>query len=116
MKKSILVLVLHFFIFNSSYAQHKGNYNDEDFKISRQNIALSGNANIYNPAVQQQINKILNPSSNVINDVKALQNVKAVTYTAAFTLSQIRTTAAETKSPVSYNQLTLQTTPYVYIE
>ncbi len=101
MKKSILVLVLHFFIFNSSYAQHKGNYNDEDFKISRQNIALSGNANIYNPAVQQQINKILNPSSDVIIDVKALQNVKAVTYTAVFNLSQIGTTAEETNSLIN---------------
>jgi hypothetical protein len=95
MKKSILVLVFLIFILIPSFAQHKGNYNDQDFQISRQNIALSGNANIYNPTIQQQLNKILNPSSNLIIDVKALQNVKAVTYTGVFNLSQIGATAEE---------------------
>jgi uncharacterized protein YggE len=56
---------------------------------------LSGNANIYNPTIQQQLNKILNPSSNITIDVKALQNVKAVTYTGVFNLSQIGATAEE---------------------
>ena len=83
------------------FAQHLGNFNNEDFKLSRQNIALSGNANIYNPAVQQQIHKVLNPSSNLIIDVKALQNVKAFTYTAVFNLSQIGATAEETNSLIN---------------
>ena len=95
MKHLILVAVFNLFILTPSFAQHMGNYNNDDFQISRQNIALSGNANIYNPTVQQQINKVLNPSANLIIDVKALQNVKAVTYTAVFNLSQIGQTAEE---------------------
>lgn len=95
MKKLILIIVFQLFTLTSSFAQHLGNYNDEDFKLSRQNIAMSGNAAIYNPAVQQQINKILNPSNVLTIDVKALQNVQAATYTAVFNLSQIGETAEE---------------------
>ncbi|MEZ4803295.1 MAG: SIMPL domain-containing protein [Gelidibacter sp.] len=95
MKKSILLAVIFFFILLPTFAQHLGNYNNDDFQISRQNIAMSGNANIYNPTIQQQINKILNPSNVLTIDVKALQNVKAVTYTAVFNLSQIGETAEE---------------------
>lgn len=94
-KQIFLVTVFQLFIL-TSFSQHLGNFNNEDYKLSRQNIAMSGNANIYNPTVQQQINKILNPSSVLTIDVKALQNVKAVTYTAVFNLSQIGTTAEET--------------------
>lgn len=101
MKKSILLTVLQLFILCPLYAQHLGNFNNEDFKLSRQNIAMSGNANIYNPTVQQQINKVLNPSNILTIDVKALQNVKAVTYTAVFNLSQIGETAAEANSLIN---------------
>jgi uncharacterized protein YggE len=99
-KHLILIIVLQISIL-STFAQHLGNYNNEDFKLSRQNIAMSGNANIYNPTVQQQINKVLNPSNVLTIDVKALQNVKAVTYTAVFNLSQIGTTAEETNSLIN---------------
>lgn len=95
MKKLILIVVFQLFILYATFAQHLGNYNNEDFQISRQNIAMSGNAAIYNPTVQQQINKVLNPSNVLFIDVKALQNVKAVTYTAVFNLSQIGETAEE---------------------
>ncbi len=94
MKQLILLVGFQLFVL-SLFAQHLGNFNNEDFKLSRQNIAMSGNANIYNPTVQQQINKILNPSSTITIDVKALQNVKAVTYTGVFNLSQIGATAEE---------------------
>ena len=50
-----LLLILIFF--GNVTAQHKGNYD----QISRQNVLHSGNATIYNPTVQQQINKILIP-------------------------------------------------------
>ncbi|MGS2727557.1 SIMPL domain-containing protein [Psychroserpens sp. BH13MA-6] len=86
---SILLIVSYFATTN---AQHKGNYD----LISRQNVLHSGNANIYNPTVQQQINKILNPSTTVFIDVKALQNVEATTYTAIFNVSQIGPTADST--------------------
>ncbi|MGJ8591082.1 MAG: SIMPL domain-containing protein [Aquaticitalea sp.] len=99
-KQNILVIVFQVFVM-TTVAQHLGNYNNEDFKLSRQNIALSGNANIYNPTVQQQINKVLNPSNVLTIDVKALQNVKAVTYTAVFNLSQIGTTAEETNNLIN---------------
>jgi uncharacterized protein YggE len=95
MKKSIFITAILTIIHISFYAQHLGNYNNDDFQISRQNIALSGNAAIYNPTIQQQINKVLNPSNILTIDVKALQNVKAVTYTAVFNLSQIGETAEE---------------------
>lgn len=94
MKNIIVFTVFQFFIL-ATFAQHLGNYNNEDFKLSRQNIAMSGNANIYNPVVQQQINKILYPTNVLSIDVKALQNVKAVTYTAVFNLSQIGETAEQ---------------------
>lgn len=95
MKHFILTAPIFILSISMSFSQHKGNYNDEDFKISRQNIAMSGNANIYNPTVQQHINEILNPSNILSIDVKALHNIKATTYTAVFNLSQIGETAEE---------------------
>ena len=101
MKKNHLIVLLLFIISNSLIAQHKGNYNEEDFKISRQNILTSGNANIYNPTVQQQINKVLNSSNILSIDLKVLQNVTAATYTAIFNISQIGETAEETNKLVN---------------
>ena len=92
MKNLALSLMLVLMCIALSTAQHKGNYD----QISRQNILHSGNATIYNPTVQQQINKILNPSTHVFIDVKALQNVEATTYTAIFNVSQIGPTADST--------------------
>ncbi|MCT4628855.1 SIMPL domain-containing protein [Winogradskyella sp.] len=89
MKKSNLAFLLLLVGYNLSIAQHKGNYNQITPDISRQNILTSGNANIYNPTVQHQLNKILNPSNVLTIDAKALQNVSATTYTAIFNLSQI---------------------------
>jgi len=97
MKKINLVLLLLF----SSYlltAQHKGNYNQITADISRQNILTSGNANIYNPVVQQQIYKVLHASNILTIDVKALQNVSSTTYTAIFNVSQIGPTAEKTNA------------------
>ncbi len=96
MKKSNLALLL--LIFSCCYltAQHKGNYNQITRDISRQNILTSGNAQIYNPVIQQQIYKVLNPSNVLTIDVKALQNVSATTYTAIFNVSQIGPTAEKT--------------------
>ncbi|MDB9720486.1 SIMPL domain-containing protein [Winogradskyella sp.] len=79
-------------------AQHKGNYNLITDDISRQNILTSENATIYNPTVQQQIHKVLQPSNVLTIDVKALQNVSATTYTAVFNVSQIGTTAEDTNT------------------
>lgn len=75
-------------------AQHKGNYNQNQ-EISRQNITAAGNAVIYNPQVSPYLNTPLNPSTSVVIDVKALQNVKATSFTAVFNLSQIGKTAEE---------------------
>ncbi|MBU2922737.1 SIMPL domain-containing protein [Winogradskyella psychrotolerans] len=77
-------------------AQHRGNYNEITSDISRQNILSSGNAKIYNPTVQQQINQTLYPSNVLTVDVKALQNASATTYTAIFNLSQIGPSAEKT--------------------
>jgi hypothetical protein len=96
MKKSNLAFLLLLVGYNLSIAQHKGNYNQITPDISRQNILTSGNANIYNPTVQHQLNKILNPSNVLTIDVKALQNVSATTYTAIFNLSQIGRSAETT--------------------
>ena len=96
MKKRNLAIVI---LLCSTYilaAQHKGNYNQITQDISRQNILTSGNANIYNPVIQQQIHKVLNPSNVLTIDVKALQNVSATTYTAIFNVSQIGPTAEKT--------------------
>ncbi|HLT34345.1 MAG TPA: SIMPL domain-containing protein [Aquaticitalea sp.] len=95
MKKTVFTIQLILLVNVLSFGQHLGNYNNNDFEISRKNIAVSGNANSYNPTVQQQINKILHPSNVLIIDVKALQNVKAVTFTAVFNVSQIGETAEE---------------------
>lgn len=92
MKNQTLSMLMFIMTIITVQAQHKGNYD----QISRQNILHSGNANLYNPTVQHQINKILTPRSNVFIDVKALQNVQATTYTAIFNVSQIGPTADST--------------------
>lgn len=89
MKKNNLALLLLIFSCYFLSAQHKGNYNQITPDISRQNILTSGNAQIYNPVIQQQIHKVLQPSNLLTIDVKALQNVSATTYTAIFNVSQI---------------------------
>ncbi|EDP72421.1 hypothetical protein FBALC1_15007 [Flavobacteriales bacterium ALC-1] len=96
MKKSNLALMLLVFSCYFISAQHKGNYNQITPDISRQNILTSGNANIYNPVVQKQIHKVLQPSNVLTIDVKALQNVSATTYTAIFNVSQIGPSAEKT--------------------
>lgn len=96
MKKSNLAILLLLFSCYFLTAQHKGNYNQITQDISRQNILTSGNAQIYNPVVQQQIHKVLQASNVVTIDVKALQNVSATTYTAVFNLSQIGPSAEVT--------------------
>lgn len=93
MKTFNLVLVLFMCYSINIYAQHRGNYNEITQDISRQNILTSGNANIYNPTVQQQVNKVLHPSTVLTIDVKALQNASATTYTAIFNVSQIGSSA-----------------------
>ncbi|WP_299366824.1 SIMPL domain-containing protein [Winogradskyella sp.] len=98
MKKCNLTILLLIVCYNLITAQHKGNYNQITREISRQNILSSGNATIYNPAVQQHINKVLQPSNVLTIDVKALQNVSASTYTAMFNLSQIGPTAEATNT------------------
>ncbi|WP_430467370.1 SIMPL domain-containing protein [Winogradskyella ouciana] len=98
MKKSNLFVLLLLVLGSTAIAQHKGNYNQITQDISRQNILSAGNATIYNPVVQQQINKVLH-ANNVLNiDVKALQNVNATTYTAIFNLSQIGPSAETTNA------------------
>jgi hypothetical protein len=96
MKKINLAVLLLLFSCSFLAAQHKGNYNQITQDISRQNILTSGNAQIYNPVVQQQIHKVLQASNIVTIDVKALQNVSATTYTAVFNLSQIGPSAEVT--------------------
>jgi len=96
MKKTNLAFLLFVFSCYLLSAQHKGNYNQITQDISRQNILTSGNAQIYNPVVQQQINKVLRPSNVLTIDVKALQNVSATTYTAIFNVSQIGPSAEKT--------------------
>jgi uncharacterized protein YggE len=96
MKKSNLAFVMLLLSCYFLSAQHKGNYNQITPDISRQNILTSGNANIYNPTVQQQIHKVLHPSNVLTIDVNALQNVSATTYTAIFNVSQIGPTAEKT--------------------
>jgi len=91
-----LTLLLCFTI--TCFSQYKGNYNHVKEEISRQNILTSGNANLYNPTVQRQINKNLNPSKILTVDVRALQNEKATTYTAIFNVSQIGETAEQTNA------------------
>ena len=98
MKKSKLTFLLVMLFSCITNAQHKGNYNQITPEISRQNILSSGNAIIYNPAVQQQIHKVLQPNNVLTIDVKALQNVNATTYTAIFNISQIGPTAEETNA------------------
>ncbi|WP_422106077.1 SIMPL domain-containing protein [Winogradskyella sp.] len=98
MKRCNIILLLCLLCYQLITAQHKGNYNQITQEISRQNILSSGNATIYNPAVQQHINKVLNPSNILTIDVKALQNVSATAYTAMFNLSQIGPTAERTNT------------------
>tara|TARA_R110002049_G_scaffold218380_3_gene389867 strand:+ start:311 stop:1345 length:1035 start_codon:yes stop_codon:yes gene_type:complete len=94
--KTINFSLLLLFCSITLFAQHKGNYNQIIPEISRQNILTSGNANIYNPTVQQQIQKKLHPSNILTIDVKALQNASATTYTAIFNVSQIGPSAEKT--------------------
>src|SRR5690606_36562610 len=54
-----------------------------------------GNANIYNPTLQQQVHKTLIPSNDLFIDVKAMHTVKAAPYTAIFNIIQIGETAHE---------------------
>ncbi|MBU2929071.1 SIMPL domain-containing protein [Winogradskyella psychrotolerans] len=95
MKSINLLLVLFISCFSLS-AQHRGNYNEITQDISRQNILSSGNAQIYNPTVQQQIHQTLHPSNVLTVDVKALQNASATTYTAIFNVSQMGSSAEMT--------------------
>ena len=96
MKTIHLALLLLLFCSITVSAQHKGNYNAITQDISRQNILTSGNAQIYNPTVQQQIQKVLHASNVLTIDVKALQNASATTYTAIFNVSQIGPSAEKT--------------------
>lgn len=98
MKKSNITLLLLMLSCYFLTAQHKGNYNQITQNISRQNILTSGNAQIYNPVVQQQIHKVLQASNVLTIDVKALQNVSATTYTAVFNVSQIGPSAEITNT------------------
>ena len=98
MKNHNLAVIMLLLCCSIITAQHKGNYNQITQEISRQNILSAGNATIYNPAIQQHINKVLHPSNVLTIDVKALQNVNATTYTAIFNLSQIGTTAEKTNA------------------
>ncbi|RAJ14688.1 SIMPL domain-containing protein [Olleya aquimaris] len=82
---------LFFLLTFSVQAQHKGNYNEG---ISRQNIA-TGNAIVYGHSPKHATPN-LTPSSTIIIDVRALQNVRASSYTAIFNVSQIGKTADST--------------------
>lgn len=90
MKYTKLTFLLLFFLITVQ-AQHKGNY---DQSISRQNIT-TGNAIVYGHSARH-VTPNLNPSSTILIDVRALQNVKASTYTAVFNVSQIGKTADST--------------------
>lgn len=96
MKTITVTILLLLLCCISLSAQHKGNYKQITQEISRQNILTSGNAQIYNPTVQQQIHKVLHPSNVLTIDVKALQNASATTYTAIFNVSQMGLTAEST--------------------
>jgi len=100
MKKTHFILLLFLASIVTLNAQHKGNYDQE---ISRQNILAkaSGNSVIYNPNPRPNVNRSLNPSSTIVIDVKALQNVKASSYTAVFNVSQIGETAEITNKLMS---------------
>jgi hypothetical protein len=98
MKKIYLTVLLLLLSYYFIGAQHKGNYNQITKDISRQNILTSGNAQIYNPVVQQQIQNVLQASHILTIDIKALQNVSATTYTAVFNLSQIGPSAEVTNA------------------
>lgn len=90
-----LHLLLFILTILTAKAQHKGNFNQ---KISRANIA--GNAIVYGHTPKQK-QQSLNPNSTLIIDVRALQNVKASSYTAIFNVSQIAETAEATKNLMS---------------
>lgn len=95
MKLRHIPLLVLLVVSSNLLAQYKGNYNDQDFQISRQNILTSGNANAYNPIVQQQMHRPLTPSNVLSIDLKVLQNVTAATYTAIFNVCQIGETSEE---------------------
>ncbi|OIQ28840.1 MAG: SIMPL domain-containing protein [Bacteroidetes bacterium MedPE-SWsnd-G2] len=83
------------------YAQHKGNYNQIEQTISRQNIAMKGNAQIYNPITAPNPFQNLSPSEHITIDVRAMHNVEATNYTAVFNLSQIGVTAEEANTLIN---------------
>ncbi len=95
MKLLKLTLLLTVLIFNAQ-AQHLGNYNKD---ISRQNIA-TGNATVFGHS-PKHVTPTLNPNSTIVIDVRALQNVKATSYTAIFNVSQIGETAQITNQLLS---------------
>lgn len=97
MKYTYLILACLLFFSELAQAQHKGNYNQQQLEevVSRQNIAALGNAPIYNPVVQQQLNRPINPTTTLTIDLKALKNVTATSFTAVFNLSQIGSSAEE---------------------
>ncbi|RMA56684.1 SIMPL domain-containing protein [Ulvibacter antarcticus] len=103
MKYTYILLGFIFFISEATVAQHKGNYNQQELEnvVSRKNISGFGNAQIYNPVVQQQLNLALQPSTTLTVDLKALKNVEATSFTAVFSLSQIGETAEETNDLVN---------------
>ncbi|AXO80332.1 DUF541 domain-containing protein [Olleya aquimaris] len=86
--KQTKLFLLFLIITLNAFSQHKGNYNQT---LSRQNIA-TGNAIVYGNT-PKHITPKLNPSSTIVIDVRALQNVKATSYTAVFNVSQIGQTA-----------------------
>lgn len=86
---AVALCTIHF------YGQHKGNYNQIEQTISRQNIAMKGNAQIYNPITSPKPFTNLIPSEHITIDVRAMHNVQATNYTAVFNLSQIGETAEE---------------------
>ena len=98
MKKNGLSILVLVFATAMTLGQHKGNYNEITKDISRQNILTAGNAQMYNPAIQQRIDHDLMPSTTLVIDVKTLQNVSASTYTAIFNVSQIGPTAEKTNT------------------
>ncbi|WP_289046071.1 SIMPL domain-containing protein [uncultured Olleya sp.] len=89
--KQTKLFLLFLIITLNAFSQHKGNYNQT---LSRQNIA-TGNAIVYGHT-PKRITPKLNPSSTIVIDVRALQNVKATSYTAVFNVSQIGQTAEKT--------------------
>ena len=98
------LIILFLLLTLSTQAQHKGNF---DQSISRQNIA-TGNATVYGNT-PRQVTPNLNPNSTIVIDVRALQNVKASSYTAIFNVSQIGETAEITNSLLNDRVINIKT-------